>query len=329
MSKMMKATTFASALAVAGTALSAAFLFLNDVHFHSSPIASGLRGAGDFVSRQLTIDVYANTETEEGISVMNGVDLSEGYKCISDGTHRVPDDTFVPIFMLTRDRITSLKKTIDSYYKTIKSPFEIIIIDHDSDYPPMVDYLKELEVEKKITVHRLDGKLRWKQALEQSNDIIQDYLKEHPDVESYVFTDPDIAFEQSAPDVLLFYAGLLKACPKHKVVGPALQISDIPDYYTQTVFSVHNSVYEQHSKFWEKVPSIANWNGLGIHIVPQDIDTTFGMYRRETPFKRMTRPSIRAYAPYAAVHVDWYDHSDNLPADKIYYKNREKGYNNW
>jgi hypothetical protein len=198
-----------------------------------------------------------------------------------------------------------------------------------TQYPAMVDYLKELETEKNITVHHLPGNINWNQALKTSNDIIQDYLKEKPDVESFVFTDPDIVFTQTAPDVLLFYAGLLKACPKHKVVGPSLQISDVPSYYTNTVLKARKTVYEQHSHFWTDVPSIANWNGIAVHIAKHSIDTTFAMYRRDTPFKRLTRPSIRAYAPYAALHIDWYDHSDNLPADKIFYKKRQMGANNW
>eukprot|EP00571_Detonula_confervacea_P016822 CAMPEP_0172300408 /NCGR_PEP_ID=MMETSP1058-20130122/2511_1 /TAXON_ID=83371 /ORGANISM="Detonula confervacea, Strain CCMP 353" /LENGTH=65 /DNA_ID=CAMNT_0013010179 /DNA_START=23 /DNA_END=217 /DNA_ORIENTATION=+ len=59
------------------------------------------------------------------------------------------------------------------------------------------------------------------------------------------------------------------------------------------------------------------------------IDTTFAMRRRDESFKRLSGPSLRAYAPYAAVHVDWYDDSENLPEDKVFYKNRQSGVNNW
>jgi len=55
----------------------------------------------------------------------------------------------------------------------------------------------------------------------------------------------------------------------------------------------------------------------------------FAMRRRDESFKRLSGPSLRAYAPYAAVHVDWYDDSENLPEDKVFYKNRQSGVNNW
>ena len=55
------------------------------------------------------------------------------------------------------------------------------------------------------------------------------------------------------------------------------------------------------------------------------------MYKWGVPFRRLTRPSLRAYAPYAAVHVDWYydSDSDNLPADKVYYMQQQSGVDNW
>ena len=55
----------------------------------------------------------------------------------------------------------------------------------------------------------------------------------------------------------------------------------------------------------------------------------FGMYRSGVPFERLTGPYLRVYAPYAAVHVYWYDDSENLPKDKVYYKSRQSGVNNW
>lgn len=255
-------------------------------------------------------------------STMDGIDL----QVCSNSSATIPHDLFVPIFVLTRDRVTSLNTTLESYRRTIKSPYEIVVLDHSSTFPPMVEYLEELKSQN-ISVMPLKGN-SWKLALEESNSVIQTYLAEHPAVQFYVFTDPDVAFLRTAPDVLLFYAGLLSCCPFYKVVGPGLQISDIPSHYKKILPS-GKSVFQQHSRFWTKVPNIANWNGVGFHVVDHPIDTTFAMYGRDVPFRRLTRPSLRAYAPYAAVHVDWYDSTDNLPADKVYYAKQQSGVNNW
>ena len=256
---------------------------------------------------------------------MNGTDLQN---C---GHTQVPNDLFIPIFLLTRDRLASLRKSLQSYRDTIKSPFDVIILDHHSTYPPTVKYLKHLTTTQNVSVVPLLQE-DWKLALEEASQFIQGYLERNPRVLFYVFTDPDIAFIRTAPDVLLFYAGLLSSCPGYKVVGPALQISDIPTSFSKRVSqnnSSKQSVYEWESKFWTGVPNIATWNGVGYHVATQPIDTTFAMFRRETRFERGTVPSLRAYAPYASVHLDWYDDSGHLPEDKIYYSAHQYGVNNW
>ena len=250
--------------------------------------------------------------------------------CSINMTHSVPNNTFVTIFVMVRDRLSCLQASLESYHDTISSPYEIVILDHNSTYPPTVQYLHELQTKQNnnISIVALTQKT-WKLALIQADDIIRNYLNENPHVGYYVFTDPDIAFLRTSPDVLLFYAGLLRSCPSIRTVGPGLQISDIPPHFTKTV-NGGKSVYEQHSQFWNSVPNMATWNGLGYHVVNKLIDTTFQMRRRGDGFVRLQGPSLRAYAPYAAVHVDWYDDSENLPEDKVYYKKRQSGkVNNW
>jgi len=254
-------------------------------------------------------------------STMSSVDM-EG--CTNA---EVPSDIFVPIFLLTRDRLSHLQSTVDSYSQAISSPNEIIIIDHNSTYSPMLDYLKMLQVERNISVHHLSGDISWQKALSVCADIVEDYLQHHPKVKYFIVSDPDIALLRTKPDILLFYAGILESCPNLTTVGPHLQISDLPaDYKSSSKLSVAS---RQHH-FWKKVPHMATWNGIGYHVAENDIDTTFSMRRRGTRFQRQQRPSVRTYAPYSAVHLDWYLNSSNLPDDKIWYLNRaQKGVNHW
>jgi hypothetical protein len=239
----------------------------------------------------------------------------------------VPNDLFVPIFMMTRDRVSSLQKVLQSYWDTIESPYEIIVLDHFSTFPPMVEYLQHLAAtQQNVSVVSLEQE-NWFAAVGEANKLIQNYLEGHPHVSFYVFTDQDVAFLRTAPDVLLFYAGLLKSCPEYKIVGPALQISDIPSHFLGSFRN--QTVYEWESNFWRAVPNMATWNGIGYHVADQPIDSTFAMFRRDTKFARLQRPSLRTYAPYAAVHVDWYHDSKNLPADKLYYVEHQSGVNNW
>jgi len=239
----------------------------------------------------------------------------------------IQQDIFVPIFMLTRDRVSSLQVTLQSYWDTISSPYEIIILDHNSTFPQMVEYLRQLEFSHNTSVFYLPS-TTWEAVMTDASQFIKHYLNQRPHVSFYVFTDPDVAFLRTAPDVLLFYAGLLTSCHQYKVVGPALQISDIPAYYNRKIQG-NNSVYDWEKQFWKQVPAMATWNGIGYHVVEEVIDTTFAMYRSETPLGRLTEPSMRAYAPYAAVHVDWYYDTGHLPEDKLYYIKHSSDVNNW
>jgi len=177
----------------------------------------------------------------------------------------IPSDLLIPIFVLTRDRVSSLKTALNSYQRTFNSPYEVIILDHNSTYPPMVQFLHELEFVQNLSVILL-GEGTWDVALVEARDIIQDYLGKHPGIEFYVFTDPDIAFLRTAQDVLLFYAGVLQSCPKIKVVGPSLQISDIPEFYTKK-YPGEISVFEWEKRFWNTVPSAATWNGMFFSLI--------------------------------------------------------------
>lgn len=76
------------------------------------------------------------------------------------------------------------------------------------------------------------------------------------------------------------------------------------------MYSGKQKIQQWEKQFWaEGSPPMATWNMIGYHIGISPIDTTFAMRRRGYRFARLQRPSIRAYAPYAAVHVDWYQNS--------------------
>ena len=240
----------------------------------------------------------------------------------------VRSDLFVPIFVISRDRVKVLKDSIASYEQTIKSPHEIIILDHRSSYPPMIEYLNLLQSERHMTVHKLEEPV-WDDALARANTIIQEYMKKNPSVEYYVVTDPDISLTRTNTDILLFFAGILLSCPDIKVIGPHLKISDIPKHYAGS-YQGHTA-FEWESQFWlRQVPYMATFRGIGYHLGEEIIDTTFALRRSTQPFARITCPCIRTFAPYAAVHLSWYEDSQHLSEDKKYYmEHAHGGVNNW
>ena len=75
---------------------------------------------------------------------------------------------------------------------------------------------------------------------------------------------------------------------------------------------------------------MTTWNGVGYNFVEASIDTEFSVFWRHWQFKRLIGHNLRAHAPYAAVHVEWYEDPKNLAANTVYYNNRQAGkVNTW
>ncbi|CAF2019033.1 unnamed protein product [Rotaria magnacalcarata] len=234
---------------------------------------------------------------------------------------KVASNLQFPIFIITRDRVNSLRRAISSYNR-LSTPWHLIICDHNSTYPPMVAYLDELK-HRGVTIFHIRSSA-WSEVIKDIRSYIQQYLAFHPDFKYYVVTDPDIGLNISAPDIMLFFAGVLETCPGVNVVGPALQITNIPDYYR-----MKQKVITHESQFWRSVPSMATWKGNSYHLAIQPIDTTFAMRRRTTAFVPLHDGTIRTYAPYMAIHLDWYLNSSDPGDDYRWYIRHQSGINHW
>ncbi|NQY75249.1 MAG: hypothetical protein HRT90_10920 [Candidatus Margulisbacteria bacterium] len=227
------------------------------------------------------------------------------------------EEPSIPIFIISSNRKTVLEEALKSYEACIKTPFHVVIHDNASKCPSVVTYLKELESQG-ITVY-------WSQGtrLLDVRPTITDYLAKYPSP-YYVVTDPDIALDEVNGDILLFYMELLDRFPKLNVVGPMLRIDDIPDHYP-----LKREVLRSHTRqFWRKKPKAIAFNGLLYQYQTAYIDSTFGLYRGDFPFKNHNW-GIRTYAPYAARHLDWYLDPKNLAVDQAYYLEHANSLSHW
>lgn len=229
----------------------------------------------------------------------------------------------IPIFIITCERLEVLKQSIQSYHDCIKTPFEIVIIDFGSTYMPTVEFLQGLE-RKGIKVY-WKKKIYAPRGLNRLNRNVQHYFETHPK-SNYVITDPDIALDNTDGDILDVYSHLLDALPEIGTVGPMLRINDIPDHY-----QYKDKVQTDHEKhFWSKEVESVQYKNKSINYSFTRIDTTFGMYRIGTQWKRLMTIAIRTMSPYLAKHLDWYFDSDNLPPDQEYYmKHASERIANW
>jgi len=238
-----------------------------------------------------------------------------------------------PIFVITCNRTTALRNTLESFRNALCSNYEVVIHDNSSTYPPMLDLLMKYE-DLRIRVYRSCEGAHTPSQLNNVSATVDDWYSRNrhrrlSDV--FVVTDPDISLDQPPAvarrrhcDAIQLGSYLLRKMPSVEVVGPMLRIDDIPDYYPlkQAVLDIHTR------RFWSKTPQSITWRGIATAYQHAPIDTTFGVYRRGYAFKRLSK-GLRTYAPFTAQHLDWYLDPNALTEDQVYYAGHASEVSNW
>jgi hypothetical protein len=124
----------------------------------------------------------------------------------------------------------------------------------------------------------------------------------------YVYTDSDVLPIEDCPnDFLSYFLNILQNDISIKKIGFSLKYDDLPDSY-----NLKSKVIEWESKFYTKPISDFLFDSV--------IDTTFALYR---PFSgggaKLNNKSYRTGYPYQAYHLPWYENSNNLNEEQIYY----------
>lgn len=202
----------------------------------------------------------------------------------------------IPIIINNYNRLDYLKILID--YLNINGYHNIIILDNDSTYPPLLEYYKEC----KHRIYKLDKNLGFK-ALEKCHLYKEIYTN------YYVYTDPDIVPVLECPNNFMeYFKSLLDKHPLVQKVGFSLKYNDLPDHYEK-----RESVIKWEEKYYLKEIS------KGVYKAP--IDTTFALHR---PFSRISTNGyythLRTTSPYEAHHLPWYENSSQPSVEDIYYK---------
>ena len=206
--------------------------------------------------------------------------------------------TSIKVIINNRNRLTTTKNMVDKLI-TLNGSEQIIILDNDSKYPPLLNWYKETmrnPFYKNVSIHfgRNEGHLAlWATGLYKE-------LGEY-----FVYTDSDIQLNEHFP--MDWKEIMLNLCIKHDTkIALALRINDLPDHYRYK-----NQVIRNESPWWhfeaEKDLFVA------------DTDTTFFMMRNfgdnEYRSYRIARPDM------VARHIPWYHDLSNLDDEETYYLN--------
>jgi hypothetical protein len=225
---------------------------------------------------------------------------------------QLKDTSTIPIIIINFNQLFYLKQLIS--FLEQKKTKNIIIIDNNSSYPPLLDYYNEIN--NRVTIHRLNENLGHL-VLWKKRELFKKYTKGF-----FVLTDADIVPNSNLKEDYL--NGLLKMLLKHKTkskVGLALKIDDIPN-----AFILKENVINWETKFW--ISEIEK------NVFDAEIDTTFALYWPKTDrLINYLYPSffnaLRIGGEYIATHGGWYIDHNNLTEEQKFYFKTANNSNSW
>lgn len=200
----------------------------------------------------------------------------------------------IPIFIISFNNLTYLKNTINTLEKYKLS--NIHVIDNKSDYPPLLDYLKDIPYQ----VHMLDK--NWGHRVLWDSHLFDDYIFN----QMYVVTDPDLEFNPKLPDNFLYHMyKILVQFPNITKVGFGIRIDDLPNS------ELNDKVLSWEKQFWKEKQPDAEYELYRAHV-----DTTFALYRPGKIRRYNFYTGLRIAGDFLARHLPWYGDCE----ERAYYR---------
>jgi hypothetical protein len=220
----------------------------------------------------------------------------------------------VKAFVITRDRVTYARQCVETLQAI---GLDVVIVDHDSRFPPMVEWLADLElyadeVSQDGVPWIVWGDNRHPRDLWRPGGPIAQLV---PPGERYIVTDCDVVPDSDirAASWWQLLGDLLDANPRAVKAGLGLRTDDLPEHYAGRA---QVQAWEARFQPPHARPVDRDSSPPGVWA---DIDTTLAMYRG-TRFA--LGPAIRTTAPYLARHLPWYEDSANPTPEQVFYRKR-------
>lgn len=208
------------------------------------------------------------------------------------------DEKKIPIIINNRNRLTFLRRLIDAL--EARGYKNIYILDNSSTFDPLLEYYKTCDY-KIYFLNKNYGHLAlWKSGIYKL--FFSNY---------YIYTDSDVVPSPDCPDN--FIGIMQKKMIEDKSImkiGMGLRIFDLPDFFRNCM-----AVKEWESQFHIDYSKDKNY-----HLA--QVDTTFALYRPFVTHGASGLKMLRTKYPYDALHLPWYNDSENItPEEEFYIKN--------
>lgn len=219
----------------------------------------------------------------------------------------------IPVIIINFNQLENLKKLVNFLVK--RDVENIIIIDNQSNYPPLLDYYKTIQ--SRVSIEFMDQNYGHMVFFE-NEQLQKKYGKGY-----YFITDADILPNPDLPEdfVKIMIRKMDKYNKKVTKIGFALDIDTIPDYYPLKEKVIH---WEQ--QYWT--------DELEKNIFFAAVDTTFALYKPGYPIKFKVKPhqfyeAIRIAGTFTCKHMGWYLNPKVLTDEQMHYMRTSSTSNSW
>ena len=203
-----------------------------------------------------------------------------------------------PLIIISRNRFSLVKNAVEFALRQKLEVFPIVM-DMDSTYPPLIDYLSYIEG-KGIQVVRLEnlGPRKLWASIE---------FKKIAEAGPFFLTDGDIDFDSTSDDCCDELVRISKKFSGFNKVGSALKISDLDRNDTK-----QRLVWLSEIGNWDSRRKISE----NIYLAPTD--ATFAFYPRFSKDFHFW-PALRISGKCEVRHAPWYEDSNNRSAEELFY----------
>ena len=224
----------------------------------------------------------------------------------------------IPVVINSFNQLTYLQNIIKKFQ--MNDFKNIVILDNNSDYPPLLEFYKEL-INCSIAIVLYYNNNNGPRYFHQS-----ELYKIYSTV-PHLYTDPDLDFEYLSSDYL---SKLLEISNKYKIfkVGSALEIPTDSEIKSDLFMRPGDSdlaipVKEWEARFW--------LNEIETEIYNAPIDTTLHLfnpeyYSSDSPYLIGIRIGLEGFR---VKHLPWYKNNLMNSNEYHYYKQRAGLYNNY
>lgn len=221
---------------------------------------------------------------------------------------QITDYKSIPILIISFNQLFYLEKLVSFLLK--HEYINIIIIDNNSTYPPLLEYFESIKYTVKIHIlnNNIGHMVFWK-----NKELFDLYSKGY-----YVVTDADIVPIETCPEN--FVEKLLTTLNKNfriTKVALSLKIDDIPATNPNK-----SAIINWETQFWQKMISRGEYKSA--------TDTTFALYKPNYQYKKKRfYKAIRLDKPYQAYHGGWYIDFKNYTDEQKYYIKTTNSSSSW